>query len=80
MYTKAIEIIERLMEELEDAKDFMDTFDGFPEGIGCACDAESLESPHCICIDDEGNMKRIKDKETVLEEAEAIIIEMKEGR
>lgn len=65
----ALKLIEKLTIELDDSVDFFNTFDGFPEGIGCTCDEYDLDSDDCICVSEDGEVKRVTDKVDVLEEA-----------
>lgn len=65
----AIELIKKLSGELGDAVSFMDTFSESPEYIGCSCDADDLDSKDCECVGRNGEIRRITDKEKLIDES-----------
>lgn len=66
-------LLQNLTYELEDSVEFMHTLSGNPEWIGCRCDAEDISSDECICVDEDGNIKRITDKEEDLRNANYVL-------
>ncbi|MFJ8247332.1 hypothetical protein [Peribacillus asahii] len=76
---KTLDMFETLVWELQDAIGFMETFSSMPESLGCACEAEDLDSEDCICVTDNG-IKRITDKEGIFAEAQKLLEEMKKEK
>jgi hypothetical protein len=69
-------ILASLIDELDDAVSFMQTFESNPDFIGCVCETELEEN--CECVDENGEHKRIMDKLQALSEAERWLNEMKQ--
>lgn len=69
-----LHVIWDLIDELDDALSFMQTFEGEPQFIGCVCEAENEEQ--CTCVNEEGNHKRIEDKLQALKQTKALLNQM----
>lgn len=72
--SKHLDILTEAYEALDDAVDFMQTFEGMPESLGCVCDDE--DEGYCTCINEDGEHARITESKKTLDRIRIALKEM----